>query len=248
LRRVERRESRPGRLVTGELHFAVESTYGRVQVIITPAAEVRACLEHLRIQASHTVEDLGFDVVHLGVAGEIRQVGLSRTLLKLGEGPFDLSAVVSFSRVPGDRNPRTGYPDRVPHPRQRVFQRVRLFRERDERVRGGIAGEEVTQARQAPGPQGDARQFFGQRTDSPAVDLDSIQIPGFFLQLVMELGSSSEVLAHQPHGLRESSDRLRYLGTLKIAQNLLPVTHGRDLVQWREEERLQLVVLSPCRH
>jgi hypothetical protein len=87
-----------------------------------------------------------------------------------------------------------------------------------------------------------------ERPNCLAIEQHRIQQPRVLLELVVKLLDLLQVLAHPPHRLREAPDGLHHLRLLEVAQHLLSVAHGRNRVQRRVEERLELVLLPAGRH
>ena len=231
-----------------ELHLAVEPPDRLVEVVPVVSAVDGKRAEHVRVQLRHQADDPGLNMVHLRVLGEMDQVALHRALLELRERLPHLGAVVRLTFVAADRDPGPLDPDGVPDPRKRVFQRLRLRGQRGETLRAGVPGEVAAEPAQAARGHIARGELLGQRAHRLAVDLGRVQEPGLFLQLVVELPHLLEVLAHLPHRLREPGDRLEHLALLQVAQNLMPVPDGIDLVQRRIEQRFQLVLLAPRGH
>ena len=231
-----------------ELHLSIEPADRGVEVIAVAGAVVGERPEHVRVQLGDTVEDLRFHVVHLGVVTPLHQVAVHRSLLELGEGLLHLGAVVRLALVGGDRDLRPVDPNRVAHPAQRVLQGVRLCHQRGEVLGRRVLREVLAQPPQTARAHVVSRQVVGERPDGVVVDPDGVQEPRLLLERVIELLHRGEVLPHPPHRFREGRDRLQHLALLEIAQHLVAVVDGRDLVQLRVEVRPQLVFLATSGH
>ena len=204
--------------------------------------------EHARVQSCDPVEDLCLDVVHVGEVGQLDQVALHRPLLEPRERLFHLGAVVGLAFVVADRDPGPVNPDGIPHPGKRLLQRLRLRRQRGEALGGGVPGEVAAEPLKAARGHIEPAEFFRERADRLAVDLDGVQEPGLLLQRVAELPRLHKMLAHPPHRPREPRDRPQHHGLLKVAQHFMPVADGCDIVQRCVEERLQRVLLPAGSH
>jgi hypothetical protein len=140
------------------------------------------------------------------------------------------------------------HPDGVPDHRKRVLERLRLRGQRAKAPGADVFGEVLAAPAKTARGHIQPCELPGQRAHRLAVDLGRIQEPGLFLQLVVELVRLLEVLAHPLHRLREPVDRLEHRALFKVAQNLMPVPDGVNLVQRRAEERIELVPLAPRGH
>ena len=140
-------------------------------------------------------------MVHVGEVGQPDQVALHRPLLEPRERLFHLGAVVGLAFVVADRDPGPVNPDGVPHPGKRLLQRLCLRRKRGEAPGGRVPGEVAAQPLEAARGHIEPAEFFRERADRLAVDLDSVQEPGLLLERVMQLLRLREMLAHPPHRL-----------------------------------------------
>ena len=110
-----------------------------------PAAELLEPRERLRVQLRDQIEDLGLDVVHVGVLAEPHPIVVDRTLLELLERALDLRAHIRLALVPAHPHPVAPEVNRVPDGREILLHALRVLHERGERVRFDVPAQIVAQ-------------------------------------------------------------------------------------------------------
>src|SRR5487761_2073073 len=92
------------------------------------------------------------------------------------------------------------------------------------------------------------RERFGKRAYRVAIGLHSCQKPAFLLVAMVEFLRLKQLLAHAPHLLSKCGDGSKHLCVLNITQDVLTIVYRLGIVQWRVEERRQIVFFAPSDH